>query len=63
MITKQIITNENVPIAVVLDYNEYIELEQIKDDFNDYFSAVETLNNNQNWTKHEDMLKMLEIED
>ena len=63
MISKQIISNENTPLAVVLDYNEYVELIQIKDDFNDYFSAVETLSDNKVWTKHEDMLKMLEIED
>ena len=63
MITKQIISNENIPVAVVLDYNEYIELEHIKDDFNDYFSAVETLNETKVWTKHEDMLKMLETVD
>lgn len=63
MITKQIITNENVPVAVVLDYNEYLELENIKDDFNDYFTAAETLKENKVWTNHEDMLKMLDIED
>jgi hypothetical protein len=62
VITKQIISNENVPVAVVLDYNEYIELENIKDDFNDYFTAVETLKDNKVWTKHEDMIKMLENE-
>ena len=62
MITKQIIKNENQPVAVILDYNEYLELEQIKDDYNDYFSAVETLQENKIWTKHEDMLKILELE-
>jgi len=63
VITKQIIKNENVPVAIILDYNEYLELEKFKEDYNDYISGIETLQKNNNWTNHEDMLKLLEVKD
>ena len=61
MIHSQIIKQENKPIAIILDYQEYLRLKEIELDKTDYISAVETKLKNKNWIKHEDLKKELGI--
>jgi len=42
MIKTQVIKEKNKPIAVILDYKEYLKLKEIEEDRIDYYSAIET---------------------
>jgi hypothetical protein len=59
MIHSQIIKQENKPIAIILDYQEYLRLKEIEEDKTDYFSALETKLKNKKWIKHSDLKKEL----
>jgi hypothetical protein len=60
MIEKQIIKENNIPIAVIIDYSEYIELQTIAEDKFDYFSALKIKMSNKKWTTHNDLKKEIE---
>lgn len=59
MIETQVIKEDNKPVAVILDYQEYIRLKEIEQDVEDYNSAVEIKATNKKWIKHEDLKKEL----
>ena len=61
MIKKQIIKENNKPVAIVLDYKEYLKLREIEEDFLDYNSAVETKATNKGWTDPEKLKEELGI--
>jgi hypothetical protein len=61
MITKQLIKEDDTPVAVVLDYEEYLRLKQVEEDYLDYNAAAETKKTNKNWTDHKDLKKELGI--
>ena len=53
MIKTQIIEENESPIAVILDYKEYIRLKNLDEDMKDYNTALEIKQNNKKWTSHE----------
>ncbi|HPS58032.1 MAG TPA: hypothetical protein PK514_07990 [Spirochaetota bacterium] len=55
MIKKHIIKEEGKPVAVVLDYNEYVELKAMAEDKPDYYTAIETKRKNKKWVSHDDL--------
>ncbi len=55
MIKTQIIKEDSHPIAVILDYNEYLRLKEIEEDKFDYCIALEIKKNNKNWVDHEEL--------
>lgn len=59
MIKTQIIKEKSKPIAVILDYKEYLKLKEIEEDKKDYYTALETKRKNKKWVKHEDLKKKL----
>ena len=61
MITKQIIKEDDKPVAVILDYEEYKRLKEIEEDYSDYNDAAETKAKNKNWTDHKDLKTKLGI--
>ncbi|WP_167614358.1 hypothetical protein [Maribellus sediminis] len=62
MIKTQIIKEGEKPIAVIIDVNEYKRLKEIEEDYNDYFSALETKSKNKTWKSHSDLKSELGIE-
>ena len=61
MIKTQIIKEDSKPVAVILDYQEYIRLKEIDQDKTDYYSALEVKRKNKKWVSHKDLKKMLEL--
>lgn len=59
MIKTQIIKENNKPVAVIMDYKEYLRLKEIEEDGKDYYSAARTKTRNKEWTSHEDLKKDL----
>jgi hypothetical protein len=59
MVKTQIIRKDKEPVAVVLDYSEYIRLKEIEQDSEDYRSAVLVKEKNKKWTTHRDLKKDL----
>lgn len=57
MIKKHIIKEEGKPVAVILDYKEYMELKAMAEDKSDYYSAIETKRKNKKWVSHEELKK------
>jgi hypothetical protein len=57
MIKKHIIKEEGKPVAVILDYNEYMELKALAEDRRDYYNAIETKRNNKKWIPHDELKK------
>ena len=55
MIKTQIIKEDNNPIAVILDYNEYLRLKEIEEDRIDYNTALKIKEENKTWIDHEDL--------
>jgi len=41
MIKTQIINEDDKPIAVIMDYQEYLRLKEYEEDVSDYLSAIE----------------------
>lgn len=60
MIETQIIKEGSKPVAVVLDYEEYQRLLERDQDIEDYEIALQIERENNNWTSHEDLLKLLQ---
>ncbi len=61
VIKTQIIKENNKPIAVILDYEEYKRLKEAEEDNKDYASAVEVKAKTKKWTTNDDMKKKLGI--
>jgi prolyl-tRNA editing enzyme YbaK/EbsC (Cys-tRNA(Pro) deacylase) len=59
MVKTLIIKKDKEPVAVVLDYNEYVRLKEIEQDSEDYRSAVLVKEKNKKWTTHKDLKKDL----
>jgi Ethanolamine utilization protein EutJ (predicted chaperonin) len=59
MIKTQIIKEDKKPVAVILDYNEYMRLKEIEQDKIDYYSALEVKRKNKKWVSHQDLKKEL----
>ena len=59
MIQPQIIKQENIPIAIIIDWQEYLRLKEIEEDKFDYFTALQIKLKNKKWIKHEDLKKEL----
>jgi len=59
MIKKHIIKEEGKPIAVILDYNEYLELKTLAEDRKDYNTAIEIKLKNKKWIQHDELKKEL----
>jgi hypothetical protein len=62
MIETQIIKKSNKPIAVILDYNQYLKLKELEEDKKDYESAMKTKKKNKVWHNHGEVKKMLKKE-
>lgn len=61
MIKSQLIEIENKPVAIILDYKEYLRLKEIEEDKSDYYSALKTKLQNKKWFAHNDLKKELGI--
>ena len=61
MISSQIITEDNIPVAIVLDYSEYLRLKEIEENQLDYDEAVRIKKEDTKWTSHSDLKKELEL--
>ena len=59
MVKTQIIRKDKEPVAVVLDYNEYVRLKEIEQDSEDYRSALLVKEKNKKWTTHRDLKRDL----
>jgi hypothetical protein len=59
VIKTQIVKENNKPVAVIMDYKEYLRLKEIEQDRKDYYSATRTKAVNKKWTSHEDLKKEL----
>ena len=59
MIKTQIVKQNNKPVAVVLDYKEYMRLKEIEQDRKDYASALQVKSKNKKWTSHKDLKKAI----
>lgn len=55
MIKTKIIKENKKPVAVIMDYREYLRLKEIEEDRKDYYSAARTRATNKKWTVHEDL--------
>jgi PHD/YefM family antitoxin component YafN of YafNO toxin-antitoxin module len=61
MIKTQLVKENNKPVAVVIDYKEYLRLKEIEEDRNDYYAAVDVKINNKKWKSHVDLKKELNL--
>ena len=59
MVKTQIIRKDKEPVAVVLDYSEYVRLKEIEQDAEDYRSAMMVKEKNKKWTTHKTLKKNL----
>ncbi len=59
MIKTQIVKANDKPVAVVLDYKEYLRLKEIEQDRKDYYSASQVKMKNKKWTSHKDLKKAI----
>ena len=59
MIKTQIVKEDNKPVAVIMDYREYIRLKEIEEDRMDYYSALQVKRKNKRWKTHDELKKEL----
>jgi PHD/YefM family antitoxin component YafN of YafNO toxin-antitoxin module len=59
MIKTQVVKENNKPVAVIMDYKEYLRLKEIAEDRADYDSTVEVKRKNKKWKRHEQLKKDL----
>jgi hypothetical protein len=60
MIETQIIKENNKPVAMILDYEEYKRLHAIDIDNEDFREAREIKASNKKWTSHKEMIEKIE---
>ncbi len=61
MIDTQVIKENNSPVAVILDYKEYLRLKDIEQDTLDYENTIKIRDSNPKWTSHKDLKKELKL--
>lgn len=61
MIKTQIIKEDDKPVAVIMDYKEYLRLKEIEQDKSDYSSALKTKLENEEWIDHKELKRKLGI--
>jgi len=61
MIRTQLVKENNKPVAVVIDYKEYLRLKEIEEDRNDYYAALDVKIKNKQWKSHADLKKELNL--
>jgi PHD/YefM family antitoxin component YafN of YafNO toxin-antitoxin module len=61
MIKTQVVKEDNKPVAVVIDYKEYLRLKEIEEDKTDYYSALQVKMKNKKWISHEELKKELKL--
>ena len=59
MIKSQVGKKNNKPVAVIMDYKEYLRLKEIVEDQADYYSAAEVKRKNKKWKGHKELKKEL----
>ncbi|MBF0520850.1 MAG: hypothetical protein HQK92_14155 [Nitrospirae bacterium] len=62
MIKTQIIEQDTKPVAVIMDYKEYLKYKEIEQDRDDYYSGVETKLKNKKWIGHQELKEKLGIQ-
>jgi len=62
VIKTQIVKENNKPVAVIMDYKEYVRLREIEQERKDYHSAAKTKAANKKWTDHQELKKELGLE-
>ena len=55
VIKTHIVRENNKPVAVIMDYKEYLRLKEIEEERKDCNSASKTRAHNKKWTSHEDL--------
>lgn len=61
MIKTQLVKENNKPVAVVIDYKEYLRLKEIEEDRNDYYAALNVKMKNKKWKSHDVLKKELSL--
>jgi hypothetical protein len=61
MIKTQVIKEGNKPVAIVMDYEEYIKLKELLEDVEDYKKAVKIKKTNKKWIRFEELRKELDL--
>jgi hypothetical protein len=61
MIKTQFFKEDNKPVAVIIDYKEYLRLKEIEEDKADYYSALHVKTKNKKWISHEEIKKELKF--
>lgn len=61
MIKTQIIKEDDRPVAVIIDYSEYLRLKECKEELEEYNRAVKTKARTRKWTSHENLKKDLGV--
>ena len=61
MIKTQFVKEDNKPVAVIIDYKEYLRLKEIEEDKADYYSALHVKMKNKKWISHEKLKKELKF--
>ena len=59
MIETQIIRQGKKPVAVILDFKEYMKLKEIQQEYEDYQDAIKAEQNTKKWHSHDDVKKKL----
>ena len=59
MIKTQIVKEDNRPVAVIMDYKEYLRLREIEEERKDYYSASKVKMKNKKWKAHAELKKEL----
>ncbi len=59
MIKTQIVKSDDKPMAVIMDYQEFLRLKAIEEDKDDYYSALQVKMENKKWKTHEELKKDL----
>ncbi len=59
MIKTQIVRQDSRPVAVIIDYKEYLRLKEIEEERKDYYSAAKVKMRNKKWKSHENLKKDL----
>ena len=62
MIKTQIIKEDKKPVAVIMDYEEYIRLKTIEEDKSDYYSSLNVKLKNKKWKDHDELKKDMGID-
>lgn len=59
MIKTQVIKKSGKPVAVILDYREFLRLKEADMDKKDYQSALQVKRKTKKWTSHKDLKESL----